>query len=169
MITTRLIQSGPLRRAFTTSLIRQNVENKSTREADVRVRDWISKKTTTVSPRDQTDMIDPSRLQLLDLTLPPFDNNVSGIPPPPEPGTPTNPGTELTFFPPLVRTSDLFPDGTDTTYSSPAPFHRRMWAGGAFAFDPGNQLKFGQVISYKSTVEDVQLKGWEKTREARQV
>ncbi|KAG8741243.1 hypothetical protein FRC12_015738 [Ceratobasidium sp. 428] len=121
--------------------------------------------TTTVPPHDQTDMIGPSKLQLLDLTLPPFDNNVPAIPPLPELNTPIIPGTELTFFPPLVRTSDLLPDGTDTTYSSPAPFHRRMWAGGAFAFDPKNQLKVGQVISCKTSVEDVQLKGWEKARE----
>ncbi|KAG8741754.1 hypothetical protein FRC10_002532 [Ceratobasidium sp. 414] len=121
--------------------------------------------TTTAPPRDQTDVIDPAKIQLLDMTLPVFDNDAADIPPPPDLGTPIVPGTELTFFPPLVRTSNLLPDGTDTTYSSPAPFYRRMWAGGAFAFDPENQLRVGQVISCKTTIEDVELKGWEKARE----
>ncbi|KAG9126882.1 hypothetical protein FRC07_001540 [Ceratobasidium sp. 392] len=115
--------------------------------------------------REQNDLIDPSKLQLLDLTLPSFSNDAPDVPPPPELDSPIIPGTELTFFPPLVRTSDLLSDGTDTTYSSPAPFLRRMWAGGAFAFDPKNPLRVGQVISCKTSIEDVQLKGWEKARE----
>ncbi|QRV75367.1 Hydroxyacyl-thioester dehydratase type 2, mitochondrial [Ceratobasidium sp. AG-Ba] len=121
--------------------------------------------TTTTPPRDQTDVIDPHKLQLLDLTLPPFDENAPSLPPPPNIDDPIVPGTELTFFPPLVRTAHLLPDGTDTTYSSPTPFYRRMWAGGAFAFDPENPLRVGQLITCKTNIEDVELKNWEKARE----
>ncbi|KAG9099584.1 hypothetical protein FRC06_005125 [Ceratobasidium sp. 370] len=165
MMTAWFIHSPSLRRTFATSLPRKNVNSRSTRDAEASIRHWITRVTTTAPPSDQTDVIDPSRLRLLDLTLPPFGNDAADIPPPPELETPIVPGTEFTFFPPLVRTSDLLPDGTDTTYSSPAPFHRRMWAGGAFAFDPENPLRVGQVISCKTTVEDVELKGWEKARE----
>ncbi|KAG8716661.1 hypothetical protein FRC08_009050 [Ceratobasidium sp. 394] len=170
MTTTLFVRSTPsLRRIFATSIPRQNVNLKSTREAEVRIRDWITRITTTSPPHDQTDVIDPSRLRLLDLTLPPFGKDAPDIPPPPELETSIIPGTELTFFPPLVRTSNLLHDGTDSTYSSPAPFYRRMWAGGAFAFDPENSLRVGQAISCKTAIEDVELKGWEKARETGQL
>lgn len=121
--------------------------------------------TTTAPPHDQTDVIDPHKLHLLDLTLPLFDEKAPIVPAPPKIGDAVVPGTGLVFFPPLVRTSHLLPDGTDTTYSSPEPFHRRMWAGGEFAFDPQNTLCVGQSITCKTIIEDVELKGWEKARE----
>jgi hydroxyacyl-ACP dehydratase HTD2-like protein with hotdog domain len=127
------------------------------------VRDWISKITTKTHV--QEDRIDPYKLQLLDLTLPSFDG-VGRLSPRPDIGAPIVPGTELIQFPPLVPTDALFPDGTDPSYSSPAPFFRRMWAGGEFAFDPHNQLRVGQDLRCETTVEDVQLKGWEKARES---
>ncbi|KAH7341518.1 hypothetical protein B0J17DRAFT_610500 [Rhizoctonia solani] len=150
------------RRTLFNSASRRDVTPESTETADTRVREWISK--IMSKTRAQDDVIDPYALQLLDLTLPSFDAS-SKRPPRPELNTPIIPGTELTFFPPLVRTEELFPDGTDRSYSAPSPFFRRMWAGGEFAFDPHNQLRVGQKLRCETTVEDVQLKGWEKARE----
>src|SRR5262245_10097353 len=86
----------------------------STEAAETRVRDWISGITTKTHV--QEDRIDPYKLQLLDLTLPPFEG-ASKLSPRPEPGTPIVPGTELILFPPLVPTDALHPDGTDPSYS----------------------------------------------------
>ncbi|CAE6518095.1 unnamed protein product [Rhizoctonia solani] len=150
------------RRTLFNSASRRDTTAESTETADTRVREWISK--ITSKTRVQDDVIDPWELQLLDLTLPSFDG-ISKRPPRPELNTPIIPGTELTFFPPLVPTEELYADGTDPSYSAPAPFFRRMWAGGEFAFDPHNQLRVGQKLHCETTVEDVQLKGWEKARE----
>ncbi|KEP51169.1 putative hydroxyacyl-thioester dehydratase type 2 [Rhizoctonia solani 123E] len=134
----------------------------STESADTRVRDWISKIMSKTHVQD--DVIDPHKLQLLDLTLPVFDAKRKAVSRP-ELNTPIIPGTELTFFPPLAPTEALFADGTDPSYSAPSPFFRRMWAGGEFAFDSHNPLRVGQKLRCETTVEDVKLKGWEKARE----
>ncbi|GAB1523045.1 hypothetical protein RhiTH_006174 [Rhizoctonia solani] len=136
----------------------------STEAVGTRVRDWISK--IMSKTHVQEDTIDPRKLQLLDLTLPTFEGNNSKLQSKlVEPGTLVVPGTELVFFPPLVPTDSLFADGTDPSYAAPSPFFRRMWAGGEFAFDPHNQLRVGEKLRCETTVEDVQLKGWEKARE----
>ncbi|KAG8714582.1 hypothetical protein FRC11_007908 [Ceratobasidium sp. 423] len=152
----------PPRRTLFSSARRQDDTAESTETVSTRVRDWISKIMSKTHVQD--DVIDSHQLQLLDLTLPSF-NGARKLSPRPELNTPIIPGTELTFFPPLVPTEELFDDGTDPSYSAPAPFFRRMWAGGEFAFDPRNQLRVGQKLRCETTVEDVQLKGWEKARE----
>ncbi|KDN48695.1 hypothetical protein RSAG8_02682, partial [Rhizoctonia solani AG-8 WAC10335] len=124
----------------TLSAKRQDASN-STETADSRVREWISKIMSNTHVQD--DLIDPYELQLLNLTLPLF--NGSKVAPRPEMNTPIIPGTELTLFPPLVPTEQLFADGTDPSYSAPSPFFRRMWAGGEFAFDPHNPLRVGDA------------------------
>ncbi|QRW18187.1 Hydroxyacyl-thioester dehydratase type 2, mitochondrial [Rhizoctonia solani] len=98
----------------------------------------------------QEDTIDPRKLQLLDLTLPTFEGNNSKLQSKlVEPGTLVVPGTELVFFPPLVPTDSLFADGTDPSYAAPSPF----------------SVGLGEKLRCETTVEDVQLKGWEKARE----
>ncbi|KAF8604125.1 hypothetical protein BDV93DRAFT_606158 [Ceratobasidium sp. AG-I] len=144
-----------LRRAFSAVHRTESVE--------AGVRAWVSRITSKTDV--QTDRIDPYKLRLLDLTLPPF-GTAQDVPELLEQGERIIPGTELTLFPPLVRTSALLPDGTDQSYSSPAPFSRRMWAGGAFAFDAQNPLLVGQEVKCETTVEDVELKGWDKARES---
>lgn len=151
------------RRGFFSSIPRWDDSAESTEAAEMRVRDWISK--ITSKAHAQEDRIDPYKLQLLDLTLPDFGGTAK-LSPRPETGTLVVPGTELTLFPPLIPTDALFPDGTDPSYSSPAPFFRRMWAGGEFAFDQHNQLRVGQDLRCETIVEDVQLKGWERARES---
>ncbi|KAJ1307801.1 hypothetical protein OPQ81_001884 [Rhizoctonia solani] len=159
--TTTTLRHLPRQNIFS-SARRQNASSESTEAADTRVREWISK--IMSKTRVQDDVIDPHKLQLLDLTLPAF-NGKNKPSPQPELNTLIIPGTELIFFPPLVPTEELFHDGTDPSYSAPSPFFRRMWAGGEFAFDPHNQLRVGQKLRCETTVEDVQLKGWEKARE----
>ncbi|CAE6409518.1 unnamed protein product [Rhizoctonia solani] len=150
------------RRTIFSSAPRTDAASESTEVVGTRVRDWISKIMSKTHVQD--DVIDPYKLQLLDLTLPAFDGT-SKLTPKPELNTHITPGTELIFFPPLVPTDSLFADGTDPSYSAPSPFFRRMWASGEFAFDPHNQLRVGQKLRCETTVEDVQLKGWEKARE----
>ncbi|KAK8076107.1 hypothetical protein PG994_003379 [Apiospora phragmitis] len=77
-------------------------------------------------------VLDGNQLQKLSLTLgrshlhPGLD--VSETPPPD--GTPLPPGYHLIYFTPGGLESELGRDGTDRTFNAPAPFTRRMWAGG---------------------------------------
>jgi hydroxyacyl-ACP dehydratase HTD2-like protein with hotdog domain len=153
-----------LRRSIATTAPRLNSSTESTEVIEHRVRSWITR--ITAKTHVQEDRIDPYQLQLLDLTLPPFNADPQDVPARLEPGTPIIPGTELMLFPPLVRTAVLLPDGTDSTFSSPAPFSRRMWAGGEFAFDLKNPLCVGQTLRCETIIEDVELQRWEKSRES---
>ncbi len=49
-------------------------------------------------------------------------------------GTPVPPGYHLVYFTPDGVEADLGLDGTDRSFNAPAPFSRRMWAGGAMAW-----------------------------------
>lgn len=83
----------------------------------------------TTSVRKQ--LIDGNQLQKLSLTLNRpklFDVDVTELPPPE--GTPVPPGYHLVYFTPNGLESELGLDGTDRSFNAPAPFSRRMWAGG---------------------------------------
>ena len=58
-------------------------------------------------------------------------------------GTPLPPGYHLVYFTPAVLPNDLGPDGADIAYNPPAPFTRRMWAGGELAWQRDNPLRVG--------------------------
>ena len=45
-------------------------------------------------------------------------------------GAPLAPGHHLVYFTPMDTEKNLGRDGTDSTFNAPAPFTRRMWAGG---------------------------------------
>ncbi|KAH8668510.1 hypothetical protein BX600DRAFT_538463 [Xylariales sp. PMI_506] len=84
-------------------------------------------------------LLDGNQLQKLSLTLgrrelhPGGDGgggSLSVAADPPPPGTPLPPGYHLVYFTPDGVESELGSDGTDRTFNSPAPFTRRMWAGG---------------------------------------
>lgn len=86
---------------------------------------------TTV--RRQT--LDANQLQKLSLTL--GRREIGGVDvsdTPPIAGTRVPPGWHLVYFTPNGVESELGPDGTDRTFNSPAPFTRRMWAGGRMAW-----------------------------------
>ncbi|KAK8057209.1 hypothetical protein PG996_011146 [Apiospora saccharicola] len=96
-------------------------------------------------------VLDGNQLQKLSLTLgrkqlhPDLD--VSETPPPD--GTPLPQGYHLVYFTPNGTESELGPDGTDLTFNAPAPFTRRMWAGGCMTWktDAAAQpLRVGQQV-----------------------
>ncbi|KAL7817921.1 hypothetical protein V8C44DRAFT_319639 [Trichoderma aethiopicum] len=58
-------------------------------------------------------------------------------------GTPVPPAHHLVYFTPFDVEADLGADGSDRTFNAPAPFTRRMWAGGHIKFDRGNPLRVG--------------------------
>lgn len=98
-------------------------------------------------------LLDANQLQKLSLTLgrrelyPGLD--VSAEPPPAD--TPVPPGYHLVYFTPGGLESELGPDGTDRTFNSPAPFTRRMWAGGKMTWPAGPaQLRVGEVAEERT-------------------
>jgi hypothetical protein len=95
-------------------------------EAASRLVDSFADKTLT-----KRQLIDGNQLQKLSLTLGrPLlgDADVSELPPPT--GTPVPPGYHLVYFTSNGVETELGADGTDRTFNAPAPFTRRMWAGG---------------------------------------
>ena len=97
----------------------------------------------SVSIRRQ--VLDGNQLQKLALTLGRTSmagQDVSADPPPI--GTPIPPGYHLVYFTPVGTESELGADGTDRTFNAPAPFTRRMWAGGHMAW-PG-ELRVGDEV-----------------------
>jgi hydroxyacyl-ACP dehydratase HTD2-like protein with hotdog domain len=98
-------------------------------------------------------LLDANQLQKLSLTLsrkelyPGMD--ISEDPPPA--GTPLPPGYHLVYFSPGGMETELGPDGTDRTFNSPAPFTRRMWAGGKMTWAGGkSQLRVGEVAEERT-------------------
>lgn len=77
--------------------------------------------------------LDGHQLQKLSLTLhrPHLHPGLDISSAPPRRGTPLPPGYHLAYFSPAAAEADLGPDGTDRTFNAPAPFTRRMWAGGS--------------------------------------
>lgn len=102
----------------------------------------------------QRQLLDGNQLQKLSLTLgrrelyPGLD--ISREPPPV--GTPLPPGYHLVYFTPGGVETELGPDGTDRTFNSPAPYTRRMWAGGKMRWEGGrkSQLRVGEVAEERT-------------------
>ncbi|KAF7526698.1 hypothetical protein G7054_g10666 [Neopestalotiopsis clavispora] len=129
---------GVLRRCIATSAS----------EAASRMTDTFANKVFTTR-----QLLDANQLQKLSLTLgrrelyPGLD--VSAEPPPAD--TPVPPGYHLVYFTPGGLESELGPDGTDRTFNSPAPFTRRMWAGGKMTWPAGPaQLRVGEVAEERT-------------------
>lgn len=76
-------------------------------------------------------ILDANQLQKLSLTLGRRElDGVDVSENPPPTGTPVPPGWHLVYFTPNGLESQLGADGTDRSFNAPAPFTRRMWAGG---------------------------------------
>jgi hydroxyacyl-ACP dehydratase HTD2-like protein with hotdog domain len=82
--------------------------------------------------------------------------------------TPTHPflptGHHLIWFNANLATHELLPDGTDALHSPPAPFVRRMWAGGEVRVSPAyfsreNGFTMGAVVSCMERIKDVRVSG----------
>lgn len=61
-------------------------------------------------------------------------------------GTPIPPAYHLVYFTPDDVEANLGADGSDRTFNAPAPFTRRMWAGGQMKFDKSNPLRVGEEV-----------------------
>ncbi|KAH8196659.1 hypothetical protein TruAng_009183 [Truncatella angustata] len=102
----------------------------------------------------QRQLLDANQLQKLSLTLGRKElypgRDISREPPPA--GTPLPPGYHLVYFTPGGIETELGPDGTDRTFNSPAPFTRRMWAGGEMRWVGGrkSQLRVGEVAEERT-------------------
>ena len=77
---------------------------------------------------------------------------------PPAPGTPIPPGYHLVYFTPSDLESELGPDGTDQTFTPPAPFSRRMWSGGLVRWNPENPLRVGDLVTEETRLLGVTAK-----------
>ncbi|KAI1358515.1 hypothetical protein F5Y08DRAFT_321678 [Xylaria arbuscula] len=67
-------------------------------------------------------------------------------------------GYHLVYFTPDGVEGELGPDGTDVTYNAPAPFTRRMWAGGRMRWatdEPGAQWQ--DILRRDTRGQDVKL------------
>ncbi|KAI3401744.1 hypothetical protein diail_9408 [Diaporthe ilicicola] len=95
--------------------------------------------------RVQRQVLDGHQLQKLSLTLGRRELHagldVTERAPPR--GTPLPPGYHLVYFLPAGLEADLGADGTDRTFNAPAPFSRRMWAGGRMAWKKEAALRVG--------------------------
>ncbi|KAM6481711.1 hypothetical protein HDV62DRAFT_380682 [Trichoderma sp. SZMC 28011] len=61
-------------------------------------------------------------------------------------GTPIPPAYHLVYFTPDDLEAELGADGSDRTFNAPAPFTRRMWAGGQMKFERENPLRVGEEV-----------------------
>ena len=101
-------------------------------------------------PSTRRQLIDANQLQRLSLTLSrpnlytdlSVDDECRG----PPAGTPLPPGYHLAYFTPALLQRELGQDGADISYNPPAPFTRRMWAGGKLTWNKVNLLRVGDEI-----------------------
>lgn len=116
--------------------------------------------THSTTPISRRQYLDGNQLQRLSLTLgrrhlhPPesYDfpsdpalQDLTSLSATPADGTPLPPGYHLVYFTPGGLESELGPDGTDRTFNAPAPFTRRMWAGGKITwFDQADLRGMGE-------------------------
>lgn len=106
----------------------------------------------TVAVRKQ--LLDANQLQKLSLTLGRsslHDVDISELPPPD--GTPIPAGYHLVYFTPNGLENELGPDGTDRTFNAPAPYSRRMWAGGSLKWHDNNVLRVGDVAEERTKLK----------------
>ncbi|CAG8816848.1 14554_t:CDS:1, partial [Racocetra persica] len=118
---------------------------------------WKSKVTKIID--NQEDTLVATLLQLLSITLNRkeiIDNIPSAQTSPVETLLPPN--YHLAYFLPKDYEHELSYDGYKTKYSPPAPFLRRMWAGGELIFNNENLLRIGQKATMTTKIRDVEHK-----------
>ncbi|KAK0671480.1 hypothetical protein QBC41DRAFT_386128 [Cercophora samala] len=100
-------------------------------------------------------LLDGNQLQKLSLTL---GRRSEFSPEEPPDGTPLPYGHHLVYFTPSQFESELGLDGSDTTFNSPAPFTRRMWAGGEMEWNPEVELRVGERVEETTEILDAKAK-----------
>ncbi|KAG6866949.1 hypothetical protein C0991_003865 [Blastosporella zonata] len=116
---------------------------------------WIA------APREITlsDTFHFERLSDLYCTLPTRDGSRQPYLPPKE-TSPLGYAHHIAFFHSRTPEADLREDGTDADFSPPAPFTRRMWAGGRMVWDPELPLMIGQRATATWGIDSVEKKGF---------
>lgn len=107
------------------------------------MRQWVGRQ------ERRTDWITPNHLAAWNATLDRDDAF-------PRDGDAVPPGFHWTLFPPLVRQSELGPDGHPKKggFLPPVQLPRRMWAGGQLRFQ--QPLRVGDQVERESTIESVE-------------
>lgn len=97
------------------------------------------------SPRTIQDIITPSRIALLDLTLSPY---LPEFPPPTTLSSSSSlyPGYHFVFFPTSTSEQDTLEDGYEKHFAPKHPYARRLWVSGRLEFS-GTGLAVGQAAS----------------------
>jgi len=106
------------------------------------------------------DSFNIERLSDLYITLP-TRNGTSRAYEAPQASSPLPYGHHLAFFHARTPEHLLRADGTDADISPPAPFLRRMWAGGKITWNPSHPLLIGSKTTGFSSVGSAQKKGFE--------
>lgn len=106
------------------------------------------------------DRLSPEHLSDLFITLPTRDGTRQPYNEA-KPGDPLPYGHHLAFFHPRTPEKYLRPDGTDADFCPPEPFVRRMWAGGKIRWEGGDGMRIGESATSKSTIKQVEKKGFE--------
>ncbi|KAG9255497.1 putative cytoplasmic protein [Emericellopsis atlantica] len=127
------VQAG---RRFTTSSPRRSLLT-AQEAADRLVANFGGNKTF-----ERRQLLDGNQLQKLLDTLNRPTGDVT-----PANGTPIPPGYHLVYFTPTDAETSLGRDGTDKTFNAPAPFTRRMWAGGTMRWDADADLRVGDEVT----------------------
>ncbi|GFZ50134.1 hypothetical protein JCM24511_07889 [Saitozyma sp. JCM 24511] len=113
---------------------------------------------TSRPPRWAKDLVDAQRTSHLQKTLPtrvgptPLGLRSAG------PGGSLPKGHHLVLFQPQTSLDALGRDGSSTEYNPPAPYLRRMWAGGSFQWNPDVTLRIGEGVSECTVVPTVEFK-----------
>lgn len=155
---TTAVQPGPVNTAILAHRIRPLLSRHTARsqarclntnamDAASRLLESFSGKVVT-----RNQLIDSNQLQRLSLTLnrKHLHPGVDVSSKPPARGTPLPPGYHLVYFTSAGVESELGVDGTDKTFNAPAPFTRRMWAGGQMQFLKGTSLKVGEEVEERT-------------------
>ncbi|CRK26599.1 hypothetical protein BN1708_014593 [Verticillium longisporum] len=133
---------------FLSSMVDRPVQKKTASEAALRLLESFADKTVT-----RRQVVDGNQLQKLSLTLGrrrlARDLDVSISAPPT--GTPLPHGYHLVYFTPNGIEGELGADGTDKTFNAPAPFSRRMWAGGKMTWPAREQpIRVGDEVEERT-------------------
>lgn len=105
--------------------------------------------------RTETQVLDGNQLRKLSLTLgrpelhPGLDISTHA----PRTGTAVPPGYHLVYFTPAGTEAELGADGSDVAFNAPAPFTRRMWAGGRMRWageGEGGALRVGDEVEERT-------------------
>lgn len=100
------------------------------------------------SPRTIQDIITPSRIALLELTLSPY---LPEFPPKTQlsPSSSLSPGYHFIFFPTSTSEKDTLEDGYEKHFAPVHPYARRLWVSGRLKFSGA-----GLVVGHPATCEE---------------